>query len=454
MSKSREESIKGVKIGTVNYAMVLITCVLYVLVIWATVQVSIRYKTLSEVTENYIACERDAAQVHEGSDYLTEQVRLYAVTMEPLYVDNYFNEVNVTRRRDLALEDLRNYDPSEEAYNYLQTALERSNQLIEREVYSMRMITVAMGYKLEDFPVEVQEAELSAEDASLGAKEMLEKGRSMVFDAAYQDAKRQIMSNIDYFLDSIVGETRADHLAREESLERIMLAQRIFISLLCVMNIAMFLLIMHLIIRPLEQDIQCIQEEREMDLAGSYEFKNLAVTYNGVHEGNLANEALLRHKAEHDPLTGIINRGGFDKMRQLMKNKNVPMALLLIDVDNFKQVNDTYGHETGDQVLKKVAKLLQDSFRSKDYAARIGGDEFAVIMTSITPELRSVIHGKVNAINNALTNPEDGLPTASVSVGVAFSPHGFSDELFPNSDKALYLVKKNGRCGCEFFSGV
>ncbi len=147
----------------------------------------------------------------------------------------------------------------------------------------------------------------------------------------------------------------------------------------------------------------------------------------------------------------MINRGGFDQLRQLLKAQKKPIAFLLIDVDKFKEVNDEHGHEAGDKVLKKVASLLRVSFRSKDYVARIGGDEFSVIMMDTTPQMTELIREKINNLNWRLKNPNDGLPQVSLSVGVAFSDTGFTDNLYPDADSALYQVKENGRCGCDFY---
>ena len=212
-------------------------------------------------------------------------------------------------------------------------------------------------------------------------------------------------------------------------------------------------MVIMLIVKPLQIYIRCIKEDKMLEIAGAYEFKYLALTYNDIYEINAANEAMLRHKADHDPLTGVINRGGFDQLSQILKVQRIPMALLLIDVDKFKQVNDGYGHETGDLVLKKVAGLLRDNFRSNDYVVRLGGDEFAVIMVDALPEQETLIRDKVGNINRILKNPEDGLPEVSLSVGVAFSAEGFTDDLYRNTDSALYQVKEHGRCGCDFYRG-
>ena len=187
-----------------------------------------------------------------------------------------------------------------------------------------------------------------------------------------------------------------------------------------------------------------------MEITGSYEFKYLALTYNDIYELNAANEEMLRYRAEHDPMTGIMNRGAFENLKKLMEVKAIPLAFLIIDVDKFKLVNDNFGHEVGDLVLKKVAKLLQESFRATDYPARIGGDEFAVILTDMTVEMQPVIEGKIQKMNEILMNPEDGLPQVSLSVGGAFSEKGFTEDLYKRADVALYEVKEHGRCGCRF----
>ena len=95
--------------------------------------------------------------------------------------------------------------------------------------------------------------------------------------------------------------------------------------------------------------------------------------------------------------------------------------------------------------------MLFRSFRSTDYPARIGGDEFAVILTDISPDMESMITEKIRSINDALLHPADDLPAVSLSVGGAFSAAGFADELYNQADTALYHVKEQGRCNCSFY---
>jgi diguanylate cyclase (GGDEF)-like protein len=207
-----------------------------------------------------------------------------------------------------------------------------------------------------------------------------------------------------------------------------------------------------LIVKPLQVYVKCIKDRNRLEIMGAYEFKYLALTYNDIYDLNEANRAMLQHKIEHDTLTGVLNRRAFEQLKQVLKIKSIPLALLIVDVDNFKLINDTFGHEVGDKVLKEVAQILERSFRGNDYVARIGGDEFGVILTECSSSVAHVINQKVDRINQQLQNQDNDLPCVSLSIGMAFSDNGFSDDLFHNADDALYKVKEHGRCGFCFYN--
>ncbi len=443
-------AIKGIRIRTLNLIMISVSCILYILLVWVTVYAWQKYENMVASTNEYIQCEEDAALVADGSNYLTEQVRLYTISMDMQYVKNYFVEVYDTKRRDTVLDRLETYHVDEKTYDFLLNALDRSNKLMEQEIYSIKLISVSQKQDMKEFP-DVEKVSLKPEDKLLSEEEMIEKARELVFSYEYQESKEHILTNVSSFLDEIVDDTQQRQLDSSIELKNMLRKQQVLVSILFIENILVFILILRLIIKPLQIYVKNIKNETMLEITGSYEFKYLALTYNNIFELNAANETVLRHQAEHDPLTGIINRGAFDHLKQLFKAKLDPIALLIIDVDKFKLVNDGYGHETGDKVLQKVARLLEESFRSTDFPARIGGDEFAVIITDITEDLKSVIENKINLLNDMLLHPDDGLPAVSLSVGAAFSDCGFADELYSQADEALYDVKKHGRCGLKFY---
>jgi diguanylate cyclase (GGDEF)-like protein len=153
--------------------------------------------------------------------------------------------------------------------------------------------------------------------------------------------------------------------------------------------------------------------------------------------------------AFHDSLTGLKNRAAFtaDLQRRLSKkdNKN---AMILIDLDNFKQVNDTMGHSEGDKILRLAASTIQNATPTKDIAARIGGDEFVVLCSNKAEvEIRTFTTRLLHEMNNTLlAHPECQKLGVSISVGVAFADNEDSSAtLYEKADRALYKSKREGK---------
>lgn len=387
----------------------------------------------------------------EGSNYLTQQIQLSVMTGDREYADAYFEEITVRKRSKQALKALEEYKILPHTYQFLKNAFAQSNQLMEQEIYAIKLTALSQKADLHEFPETVQNLVLNEEDRNLTPEQMQGKARTIVFGTGYQEVKAQIASNISYFVNEAISNTYKNQQYSFSSLKETIITNKIYLSILFLLNLITFIMIILLIIKPLQIYINCIKDEKRLDIVGSYEFKYLALTYNDIYDLKASHEALLRQRAEHDALTGLINRGAFERIRQLFAVNPVPLALLLIDVDKFKTINDTYGHETGDEILKKTAHTIRDCFRSKDYPARIGGDEFAVILTDITLHEKEVIRRKVEKMNEVLMSPSDGLPPVSLSVGGAFSAQGFIEGLYAYADRALYVVKEKGRCGCRFY---
>ena len=138
-----------------------------------------------------------------------------------------------------------------------------------------------------------------------------------------------------------------------------------------------------------------------------------------------------------------------------MEKDKRDFALVIVDVDNFKNINDTCGHAAGDSVLKRVSRLLVEGFRSIDRVYRIGGDEFAVVMMDVTSKHAYTIGKKISAINKQLATRDGDAPAVSLSVGAAFMDRENPGEsLFKDADLALYYVKEHGRNGCHVYSAA
>jgi len=167
----------------------------------------------------------------------------------------------------------------------------------------------------------------------------------------------------------------------------------------------------------------------------------------------------LEQLAHHDHLTGLPNRlylaAHLPHALEDAKRKGAPLAVLFLDLDRFKHVNDSRGHETGDKLLKTVAQRVRSTMRSDDLVVRMGGDEFVVVMKNL--KNTEQVHDAAARINHALGAPMvvDGRTlVTTVSIGVALYPHDGVDmgELLRHSDTAMYQAKDRGRNNFQLFS--
>ena len=441
-----DKKIKGIKITTLNMSMIVLSLIVFVLLIGGTFSLNRKYEILISNTGDYMLCEKAAGDLSNASDYLTEQVRLFTVNYDSRNMFNYFEEANSVQRREKALDSLKNNEMGTGSAESLNKALKASNDLMEREIRAMKLICVANGY--ENMPEEVKDYVLNIEDMNLSNDEKINKARTLVFDEGYESAKEVIRTHLGHYTDSIIDVLDQRQSLLENNMNKALSYQRILIIILFVMNVITFIAITVLIIRPLSIHIKHIKEDNLLNITGSYEFKYLALTYNDIYEINKANKLALEDKAKHDPLTGLLNRGGYDDLKNILKDSTSPLAFVIFDVDKFKDINDTYGHEKGDEVLKEVGSLLQTTFRASDYAIRLGGDEFALVMMDMRRRNIDALKEKLNYLNKTLSNYN---PSVSLSIGVAFSDAGFHEELYKQADSALYEVKKNGRGSFRVF---
>ena len=155
-----------------------------------------------------------------------------------------------------------------------------------------------------------------------------------------------------------------------------------------------------------------------------------------------------RREATTDPLTNLANRRVFDRvLRNWMGPNRPPFVMAMLDVDDFKSINDRHGHGTGDKVLVAVAETLVKSLRPEDLVARLGGDEFALLAAPLgLQQAQERFSGIVGAIGKACAPFLADGTTATVSLGLAeFSAGDTAESLLKRADQALYEAKRNGK---------
>lgn len=182
------------------------------------------------------------------------------------------------------------------------------------------------------------------------------------------------------------------------------------------------------------------------------ELAALSETFNDLAGQLLKREQVLQDQASIDGLTGIYNRREFEyRFKQILKTaerKSAPLSLLLLDIDHFKTINDSYGHPAGDAVLRNVAACLREIIRPCDVLARIGGEEFAVLIDDLGQEQSLDVAERMRqGIRDCVTLYDGQVMTVTTSIGISHYPDQGSnkEELIGVADKMLYRAKQGGR---------
>jgi len=157
---------------------------------------------------------------------------------------------------------------------------------------------------------------------------------------------------------------------------------------------------------------------------------------------------IAKHAARHDDLTGVLNRAGFvEELTARLARDRQPQTVLMMDLDRFKAVNDTLGHDAGDQLLVLVARRMREAVRTSDVAARLGGDEFAILLpVTDLPSAEAIAQRLLESIQSPYSIGEQTV-RIGVSIGIASFPSDgdTAEELLRNADTALYKAKAAGR---------
>lgn len=438
----------GISLRTIHTCLIVGAVIISGLVLFSTFHLSASFRDLTDASEQQISLRKAARELMDASDYLTEKVQRFCVLDDMHFVDEYFSEAFEANHREEAIATMSKGEGSAAALEKLQSAMDGSLALMNREYYAMKLVIEAQGYT--DYPEQLKSVELTEADQGLSSEEKMNLAAKMVHDDEYYDQKDKIRENMKASLNELEQMAYSTDASAISSLSDELTLVRIVILLETIGIIFMVWLTSRLGIHPVLNAVDRIKEDSPIPEIGANEFRYLARAYNKMYDMYKISLEHLNFKASHDELTGAYNRSGYDLLLSSIDLNSTYM--LLFDVDDFKSVNDGYGHETGDKVLIKVVQILKANFRSDDYVCRIGGDEFVVFMVHSTEMQRDLISKKIEAINAELLKTDDGLPPISVSVGVVHGTDATDAEnLFEKTDEAMYQSKRRGKNTYTFY---
>ncbi|MCR4790881.1 MAG: GGDEF domain-containing protein, partial [Treponemataceae bacterium] len=326
-----------------------------------------------------------------------------------------------------------------------------SDDVALMQAHAMKLVALANNLDFSLLNEELQIFYIPENELKLSKEAKLEKAREYVYGPEYQELFRNVQKYQELAKKGIINFSKTNQLESSHTLSVAILCLQIFSGLLITMIAIMILITYFMLIKPLDKFVECIKNDQPLENVRSKELGYLAKTYNRISEIREDNNMYLKEKAERDALTKLYNRQVFQQNASMLSRRDIDLILILLDIDTFKHINDTYGHDIGDKIIIKSATLMRDYLGGDHDTYRVGGDEFVVFIRNKDTSYFEELKERIAEINEILQNPTDNLPPSSISAGIAYSESGYSQDLYNNADSALYNTKENGRCGSSFY---
>ena len=409
---------RGIRLKRLNICMFILGVIVSIAMFAAMQITTMIYDETHEVTQNLSKWRTSAYDLQVGSDYLTDQIRCFVATGDKTYLDNYFTEVNVTKRREKALQEIQSHSEYVAALDNLRKAMAESTELMESEYTAAKLIGQAYGHDMSTYPEEVQTVVLSPQDKQLSDDQKKAKAVDLVFGPDYKKVKDKISEYMQKSMDSLSTGIQADQLEMADKLELQVFFEHALTVLLIVIMLGIIVMSSILIIKPVRKFIQNVREEKELPMEGAQEVRFLAKTYNLFYITNMKNRGEAAFIEKRDELTGLLNQTGFD---YLMKMADLETsALVLIKLNGLEDIKQRYSKEVIETSLKEATEEIAGNTRAQNYVCRLEDDMIAVIVVHADQELSAPIRKTVSDINHALSLKVGAHPHVSISAGATF----------------------------------
>ncbi len=440
----------NMKLRSFNITMVILGCMISFVLLVTSSGATAYLNADHENMNQYMLFQKTITEFEVHSDALTREARSFAVTSELNYLNNYIDNTSNAMNRGAAIKSLYRYLDNDETLKYIKDASDAAEKLDKIESYAI--VLVINANKLESYisNTEFESVKINISDKYISDDEKTELAKDLLFGDEYVKYEKILNQNISECFNTTSSELQEIQSKNESDMLLLFRYQQITNILLLLIIVIVVLITSYYIIYPVERFVGSIKRHEKIPVEGALEMQILAVNYNNMFDENVNKQNELSYEAEHDPLTGLSNRGVFDKIN---KSLNTNAAMLVIDADNFKIINDTYGHETGDRVLKSIAALLKKTFSDCDYICRIGGDEFAVVFNNVSEKQCDALKEHLKHLYKDLKGFDNTLPAFSLSIGIAYGNNKDNvSELYTNADSALYRAKKHGGSSYVFYN--
>lgn len=429
-------------------------------------ETSVALMEQQEVIQSRFGYLTYANQLMNVSETLSTQLWRFAATGEEAFGFSYFDKMEEWHLREGNVKELSAHAISQEELSYLLEAKQSFDGLLEKEAWALRLLFEAAGEKT--LPPELALVSLSEKEQALSKREKKELACNYIFGEQYAQRKHAIKERIWHFQESQRSMLRVEQGQENANLEQYM-DRSLMLGLLMVSLLLLLQLIIYfLLIRPMSEYSKRLLTQSEegcdyapLALQGSCEMKTLGLAFNHVLSQLQEAKQLLQKQNEEltvlsktDHLTKVLNRlameNYMEKLLEEYRGMDWSIGLIMVDVDHFKQFNDSYGHPAGDDALRHVAEILRELVeKTGGLISRMGGEEFFILLPGRGEnEVAALSQELLVAVREAEITVETGTKKGlTISMG-SYVYHGGNETLkmlYTYADRALYAAKQQGR---------
>ena len=281
MKKASQIKNEGISLRLTHIALVICAVIISLLLVFSTYQSSSVFSKLSKATGNYIVRQQAAHDLMEASDYLTEMVQRFTLEGDTQYLDHYFEEAFVSKRREASITSMSEHQAEEAMLQQLQAAMDESMSLMYREYYAMKLVIEAK--EIRDYPETLRAIELKEDDAFLSADKKMELAQEMVMGTEYYARKEIIRTNLKSSLQTMDKLMTAARQTTSAELNNELAIVRVAIIVLTLVILFLIWLIAHEGTMPLITAQKCAERDEPVPVIGAKEFRYMARSYNRMH---------------------------------------------------------------------------------------------------------------------------------------------------------------------------
>lgn len=425
-------------------------------------------KTLKNIEHQQFLMIQKADELRQSSDDLTRFVRTFAVTLDNQYKENYFKILDIRNGKARKPKNYSNIywdllEPLRSKMHPLEGKVSLKEEMAKLSYTSFEIEKLLEAENHSNALVEIETEAFNAIDGLFKDAQnnytILDKPNQqlaieLLHSLRYHRAKESIMLPIDEFLESLAKRTQKEIDAYNQHIASNIKNIALIFSLDLLVLVLSAFLIYRKILNPIKRLTKSIKQYRQGDTklhkvqTCKDEIGLMAEQFFAMGQRLNKKYLLIQELLITDTMTKTYNRKYFEqKLSELLglyRRYQTPFSTLMYDIDNFKHINDTYGHSLGDKVLVDMSALISSFIRENDYLCRVGGEEFIILLSKTNLKEASIVAEKIrNKVSEMTTIPDISI---TISIGLCeVQPKDTEDVIYQRVDQLLYTSKKAGK---------